>query len=84
MEAQDNIKGCDFFSLKELMAPIFSAMEKKDEQISEYIDIIRRKDEQINRLIGLVEDHVQKARSSGSDPKGDPNTTLAGAAGGLG
>ena len=67
------ITNSDISAIKEVMTPIVSLMEKKDEQVSdvitmlkskdvqvsEMIGILKSKDEQINRLIGLVEKHGQ-------------------------
>ena len=69
----NNITNSDISAIKEVMSPIVSLMEKKDEQVSdvinmlkskdvqvsEMIGILKSKDEQINRLIGLVEKHGQ-------------------------
>ena len=54
----NNITNNDLTAIKELMSPIFSLMEKKDEQILEVlkiIDVLKSKDEQINKLIAMVE-----------------------------
>ena len=65
----NNITNNDLTAIKELMSPIFSLMENKDEQISEVfsmlkskngeilevISILKSKDEQINRLIEIIE-----------------------------
>ena len=71
--AGHSITNSDVSAIKEVMSPIVSLMEKKDEQVSdvitmlkskddqvsEMISILKSKDEQINRLIGLVERHGQ-------------------------
>ena len=76
METKDNFKMSDISALKELIAPIFSAMERKDEQISEsfrainaMIEVLNSKDEQINRLISLVENQVHRPKGDAPDDK---------------
>jgi hypothetical protein len=63
----NNITNNDISAIKELMMPIYSLMEDKDEQIDKLnehvagiINILKSKDEQINKLIGIIEKHGTK------------------------
>ena len=53
----------DISSLKELMTPIVSLIEKKDEQITDVIGIIKTKDEQINIKDGQITDVIEIIKS---------------------
>ena len=49
-----NITNGDISAIKELMSPIVSLMEKKDEQISEIINMLKSKDSQISEMIYIL------------------------------
>jgi archaellum component FlaC len=53
----NHITNNDISSIKELVSPIVSLIEKKDIQIENVINILKTKDEQINRLIGIIENY---------------------------
>ena len=59
-----HITNNDVSSMKELISPIVSLMEKKDEQITDVIGILKSKDEQINRLIDFIEYHGKQKQTT--------------------
>jgi len=60
--AGNSIINNDISAIKQLISPILSLMEKKDDQIdkaftslSNVVDVLKSKDEQINRLMTIIE-----------------------------